>query len=123
MVTLTYGLKRPETGDINFWDELEDNITQLDAHNHDGVTSAKLTADSVSSVYQAISSGNWANLTDGVYSQVVTMTSPLSYDEVHISFRDTTTKEILYLTCIKASTNTYTVYSNDSSINVTAIYR
>ena len=123
MVTLTYGQKRPETGDTGFWDELEDNITRIDAHDHDGVDSPLLTVTSISSVSQSISAGGWGSVSGGIYSQVVTMTSPVTYDETSISFRDSTTKEILYLRCVKASSNSYTVYSNDNTLALVAVYR
>lgn len=123
MVTLTYGLKRPETGDTGFFDELEGNITQLDAHNHDGVDSALLTAASLSSVTQAVSAAGWANVSSGIYSQVVTMTSPLTYDESSISIRDGSTKEALYIRFVKASSNTFTVYSNDNTLTLSVVYR
>lgn len=123
MQTLTYGLKRPDTGDTGFFDEMEDNIDRLDAHNHDGVDSALLTASSLSSVTQAVSAASWANVSGGIYSQVVTMTSPLTFDETAISFRDGTTKEILYLRAVKASSNTFTVYSSDNTLTLSVVYR
>lgn len=123
MITLTYGLKRPETGDINFWTALEGDITQLDAHTHDGLTSALLTPASISPVSQAISSGSWVLVSNGIYSQVVTMTSPLTYDGVIISFRLTSNKDIIFLQAEKESSNTYTVYINDNSLDITAVYK
>lgn len=123
MQTLTYGHKKPEDGDIGFWDELAANIVIDDAHTHDGVTSAPLIPTSVGVVTQAISNAGWGSVSAGIYSQLVTMTSPNTYDNVSISFRDGTTKEILYLRCVRASSNTYTLYSNDNTLTVSAVYK
>lgn len=123
MDILTYGLKRPDTGDTGFFDELEFNITQLDAHTHDGVTSALIGVTSISATTQAVSSAGWGSVSGGIYSQVVTMTSPLTYDQSSISFRDSSTKEILHLKCVKASSNTFTVYSNDNTLALSVVYR
>ena len=44
--TLSYGFVRPATGDKGsvFFPALEDNITQLNSHDHDGTDSALMTA-------------------------------------------------------------------------------
>lgn len=125
MQTLTYGLKRPQTGDTGsiVFTAMEDNITRIDAHDHDGVDSPQLTATSITSISQAITNSGWGSASNGIYSQTVTMTSPYSYDGVNISFRLTSTKEIVYLRCVKASANTYTIFSNDNTLEVTAYYR
>jgi hypothetical protein len=46
MITLTFGILKPENGDkgSSFFPALEDNFEQLNDHNHDGVTSSKISS-------------------------------------------------------------------------------
>jgi hypothetical protein len=123
--TLTFGRYQPAVGETGFWDELNDNIALDDAHTHDGVDSAALpiTSISTSAFTQTVTNAGWASPTNGIYSQVVTMPSGLTYDNFIPSFRDGTTKEILYITCIRASSNTFTIYSNDNTLALIVVYR
>ena len=127
MEVLTYGLKKPETGDkgSTFFPALEDDITQLDAHNHNGVNSAKLSTSSLVNSTQAILAAGWIALGDGTgrYYQNVTMAGGLAYDGQLIAFRKTDgNKDYLCLDVEKVSANTYKVYCNDNTLNVTALY-
>lgn len=123
MLTLSYGFKKPQTGDINFFDELEGDIQQLNDHTHNGVDSSLLTPASLNAIAQTISSAGWATAVNGIYSQTVTMTSPYSYDNVIISFRITSDKSFIPLECVKVSSNSYTIYSNDNTLALTAYYK
>lgn len=125
MQTLVYGLKKPESGDAGdtLFTALEDNITQLDAHTHDGVTSPPLPAQSIASTVQTISSGSWASYggPTGFYRQSVTVPAGFDFDEVNISFR-TTAGAIIYPTVEKITDTTYYVYTTDNTINFVAVY-
>lgn len=123
--TLTYGLKRPGTGDKGsvWFSNLEDNITQLDGHNHNGSNSAKLGSASLSVTTADLSSGDWSAVSGkaGLFSQAVTMPVGFDYDEYIISFRGSS-GDSLFLDTEKISDGSYTVYCNDSSIDVKAYY-
>jgi hypothetical protein len=124
MVTLTYGLKRPATGDqgASLFTALEDNITQLDGHTHNGTNSALLPAQSIVGVSQTISSASWiANGATGHYRQAVTLPAGFAFDTVTISFR-TTAGAYIIPTIEKISATQYYVYTIDNTINFTAIY-
>ena len=126
MITLTNGLKKPEDGDkgSSFFDALEDNITQLDAHTHDGTTSSLLPTSSFNNTTQSIASGSWAAVPGktGLYSQVVTMPTGLTLGNRGILFIDASNGDFYTLTAEQESSTTYTVYINDNTINLTAIY-
>ncbi len=52
MILTTYGYKKPEDNDTQFFDYLEFNLDRMDAHTHDGVDSPLIPAchnDSVKS--------------------------------------------------------------------------
>ena len=125
MNTLTYGIQVPQTGDIGsvFFPALEDNFTQLDAHNHDGVTSSKIMSSSVKSTTQSILAAAWVAVAGvaGLYNQVVTMPTGLQYDDYVPMFK-MSTGDLLFLTVEKASATSYTVYCNDNTLTVTALY-
>lgn len=121
MQTLSYGYKKPvnpDTGDIVF-PALEQDIQQLNDHNHDGVTSAPLASTS-----QNILPGAWAAapIGGGLYRQLVTMPGTLQYDNVDIWFR-LSSGEFVYPSIERASANTYYIYTNDNTLTYVARYR
>lgn len=124
MLTLTYGYKKPETGDRGsvFFPALEDDIQQLNDHNHDGSNSSKLTSSAVTATTQAILAAAWVAQGGGTYKQTVTMPGALQYNDYYPLFKNTATKHELLLTVERVSNTSYDVYINDNTINLTAFY-
>lgn len=125
MTTLTYGSKLPATGDTGadgLFTWLQDNITLWDGHTHNGTNSARLTAASVAVVTQSIASGSWGSTVgDGLYRQTITIASSLDYDEISISFKNSSGHQV-FLQAEKVSDTQYYVYTNDNTMTYTAIY-
>ena len=124
MQTLTYGLQRPETGDKGsvFFTALEDNITQLDGHKHDGNDSCLIPSNSLNLTYQILSAASWVSLGSGNYRQLVTMPSGFLFDSRVAFFRNNSDSTPLSLSVEKVSSNTFYVYINDNSFDVRVIY-
>ncbi len=126
MQTLTYGLKLPESGDegTTLFDALEDNITQLDGHTHNGVNSPSLTAASIVGVTASISSGSWAAYggPTGFYRQTVTLPAGFSFDTVSITIRESVTGSPIFPTIEKVSATQYRVYTTNNTLSFTACY-
>ena len=125
MQTLTYGHKLPEDGDKGsvWFPALEDNINQDDAHSHNGTDSAKISSASVTNLTQAIASGSWVAVGDGTgrFRQAVTLPGTVTFDTLIIRFRDAS-GNIYYLNTEKISANSFYVYINDNTLDLTAIY-
>lgn len=125
MQTLTYGLKLPEQGDKGsiFFPALEDDITQLDGHNHNGANSPKLTPAAITNVSQSILAAAWAAVGDGTgrSSQVVTMPVGYTYDAQGIQLRSAA-GDLMVLDIEKVGASSYRVYINDNTIALTALY-
>ena len=123
-VTLSFGYKKPVTGDKGsvFYPALEDNITRVNGHTHDGVDSAQLTAASIIGISDTILAASHTDNGNGNYSQVVNMPVGLEYDDYSMTFRDASTGDQLLLSTEKESTSTYTIRVNDNSFNITVIY-
>lgn len=120
MKTLTYGYLKPElddTGDV-FFPAMEQDIQQFNDHKHDGVTGSPNTP-----VSQTITSAGWAAVAGKVdtYSQLVTMPTNLFYDTSVINLR-LSSGEPVYLSIVRTSTTTYTIFSNDNTLNLIAEY-
>ena len=76
MQTLTYGRKRPQDLDPGsvFWDALADNVTIDDAHDHDGIDSARILTSNLTRGSVAVPASGWsAQQADGSYRYTVTM--------------------------------------------------
>jgi hypothetical protein len=121
ITTLSYGYKKPSnptTGDL-FFPAMEDNIQQLNDHNHNGVNSAPLSA-----FIDVISSAGWTSAPQGggVYRQAVTMPAGFDFDVCQIWFK-TTNGECLYPTVERIGSSSYYIYSNDNTADFQAYYR
>jgi hypothetical protein len=117
MQVLSYGYKLPEDNDEGdtVFSALEDNITRVNGHSHDGSDSARLTVGT-----QTISSGSWSSSGTG-YRQLVTVPNSQNFDDVGIQFR-LSTGDVVYPTVEKVSATTYYVYTNDNTVDYTAVY-
>jgi len=117
MLTLSYGYKLPEQDDEGdeVFSALEDNITRLNGHSHNGTDSARLTT-----TRQTISSANWAPSGTG-YRQLVTVPNSANFDDVGIEFRFSD-GSVVYPTVEKVSATTYYVYTNDNTSDFVAVY-
>jgi len=120
MQTLNYGYKQPENEDTGnvFFPAMAANIAQLNNHTHDGVTSALIPT-----VSQAIAHAAWVAVGGfpGLYSQVITLPTGYLYDTTRISTKDTS-GNMTYNQINKASSNTYTVFTNDATQDLVAEY-
>jgi len=125
--TLSYGFKKPQDGDkgSTFWDDLEFDIQRTNDHSHNGVDSAVLASANVTTTTQNILAAGWVSQGNGYYRQLVTMPSSptaMLYDNYFIVCRDTTSKNQMLLAIEKVSSNTFYVYINDNSKDVTIYY-
>lgn len=125
MLTLTYGYKKPETGDKGsiFFPALEYNIQQLNDHTHNGINSSKLNTSSSVVMTSTILAANWIDSGAGYWYQIITMPAGILYDEVIISFKNSASPyDLYYLKCVKVSANSFSVSINDPSISLLAVY-
>lgn len=122
MLTLTYGFKKPQTRDsgTTLWNALEGNIQQLNDHTHNGTNSSKLTTSAITATTQAIAHASWSATSQGNYRQLMTL-SGLVFDEINIGFKNSSGYQTL-LEVEKVSSTTYYVYTNDASMDYTAVY-
>ncbi len=128
MDTLTYGYQRPETGDRGtaLFTALEDNITRLDGHTHDGNNSALLPAQNITASTQAILSAAWdgTGLATGHYRQLVTVVAGFTFDGTNIGFRTSGASGVyVYPTVERVSNTTFYVYTTDNTLAFVAIYK
>jgi len=124
MQTLSYGYLKPQTGDKGsvFFPALESNIQQLNDHTHNDANSAKLTAASSVVVAQNVSSAGWSSTSGGRYRQAVTLSGGLNYDDVVITIKDQTSKNVLLLGIEKIDATSFYVYTIDNTIALTINY-
>jgi hypothetical protein len=128
MQTLSYGFKKPQTGDKGsvFFPALEDNFQQLNDHTHNGTNSARLTSASVTVVTGTASAASWVAVDavnqPGTYKQSLTMPVGMLFDDYHVAFRNSGTGEQLFLSLVKTGISTFDVYINDNSINLYILY-
>jgi hypothetical protein len=124
MITLTYDFEKPETGDKGdvFFPALEDNVQKLNDHTHNGVNSAKITSSSVTTTTQAILAAGWVSQGGGTYRQLVTMSGSLLYNDYFINVKLTSSGHQVFPVIEKVSANTFYVYINDNTLDLTLYY-
>jgi len=121
MQTLTYGRKKPDTGDpgSTFFPALEDNIDLNDAHSHDGVDSVKLTSYNITAgTITGISGADWVAQGGGRYRATVNLPAGFNWDTAFIQCRDTGNGSIINPTIEKVSTTQMYIYVNDNTLTV-----
>lgn len=122
MTVLTYGLKVPVNGDVggDVFPAMEDNITQLDGHTHNGSNSSLLTAASSTAVTASVASGTWVATSNGNYRQAITLPASFSYDTTQIAMKVSNNQ--VFAKIEKISASQYYVYTNDNATAFTAVY-
>lgn len=122
---LPYGMKIPDPGDrgAQLFQDLEDNFTRADGHNHDGVNSPTLAAQAFAGVAQTILLANWVTYGGpvGHYRQLVTMSVGFLFNTTKIGFR-TSAGHYIYPTVERVSNTQYYVYTTDPSQDFVAVY-
>lgn len=114
MIVLSNGYKLPETGDFGdvWFPALEDNITRVNSHNHDGSNSEKLSSINIASVVQTVLAGTFSASGDEFRSLVSLAGGAVEVDSNHVAFRDPTTKEPIYMRYEKETLTSIYVYTN-----------
>lgn len=123
MNTLSYGFKKPQTGDKGsvFFPALEDDIQQLNDHTHNGVNSSKLSGPASATVVTQTMSV-WENVATGLYRNLVTMPGTLKFDEVAMQWRNVGDEQPVYPKIVKVTANTYYIYMNTDGLTIRAVY-
>lgn len=125
--TLSYGYILPATGDRGsvFFPALEDNITRLNSHNHDGVNSAALSSAALSRGSTTILAAAWVSQGGGTYRQEVTLPTGYTFANTMLRFEiDTggTDGHIIYPSIeLGTAPNKYYVYINDNTLQLIAL--
>lgn len=112
--TLSNGYKVPDNGDFgdSWFPDMEDNIQRLNDHTHNGTDSNKLPSTSVSAVSASISVSDFALQPDGRFRAITSIPAGGVFDELQVIYRDPSTKEQMYLSYEKLSTNQFYTYIN-----------
>lgn len=124
MLTLSFGFKKPQSGDkgSTLWTALQNNIQQLNDHTHNGTNSSGLPAQNFVTTTSTILAAAWSavGLPAGHYKQTVTIPAGFNFDDFVISFRDSV--GIIYPTIVRVSNTTYDIYTIDNTQEFTAVY-
>jgi len=123
MLTLSYGFKKPVSGDRGptVFPALEDNWQRVNDHDHDGSNSKPINSIYFSKTKQTLLAASWVDLGNGHYKQTATLPLTIKYADVTLEFR-LSTGEVVYPTVTAgAGEQQYDVYFDDSSKNLTVI--
>lgn len=122
--TLSYGYIQPQSGDKGsvWFPALNDNIQQLNDHNHDGVTSALIPATSVTSATVSIPAASWVADGAGRYRQDVTVPTGYTMDAYAILFR-LSTGEIITPSITRLSATSFRIFGPDNTLTYEAVFK
>lgn len=128
-VTLSYGFKKPQAPDPgSVWmPEHEQNIEQLNNHNHNGSNSSKLDATtSLTRPTSTITNVGWTPVSGGFEK---TVTTPSSISEINIHFLKFVATagvppvgSVINPTIERVSGTSYKVTVNDNTLAMTVYY-
>ena len=124
MQTLSYGYKKPQTGDkgVPLFNALAEDVQRVNDHTHDGVNSSPLTAQSLQGVQDTILSANWIAFGPiGHYRQLITILAGFNFNTMFMSFR-TTSGEYIFPTVDRFSATQYYIYTTDNTQDFVVTY-
>jgi len=124
MITLSYGIIKPQDGDKGqqHFDAMEANWQQINDHSHEGVDSTKLGSAALLHSNQAVSSAGWASVGNGIYRQAVSVVGGLAYESYEVVFRNSANGDRLYLDTEKIGVSQFYVYCNDNTVDLNVLY-
>ena len=116
MVLLSKGFKLPETGDLGsvWFPAMEDNINQMNTHDHDGSDSEKIKAINLINTGSTltVAGGSFVDQGDGYWRATVTVPSLGTVDNFVVTAKDPTTKDPIFLKMEKLSSTQFYIYTN-----------
>jgi hypothetical protein len=121
---LSKGWRLPATGDRDWWDQLEANITQSNSHDHDGTDSEAISTKNLSKSTSTILAAAWAAVSGhaGTFSQTITVPSGYTVNNSDVKFYITSSGIQIHPTTRYVSSTTYDVFVNDNTLALTAVY-
>jgi len=124
MITLTFGIKKPQDGDKGqqHFDAMEENWQQVNDHNHEGTNSIKLGSAAFNHTSQNIVNSGWVSVGNGIYRQAVSTVGGLAFENYELLFRNTANGDRLFLDTEKIGASQFYVYCNDNTVDVTIRY-
>lgn len=126
MITLSNGVKTPETGDKGtvVFTAINGNFTILNDHTHDGTDSEQILSESISKQAVNLPTASWVAGARG-YSQTVTCPGSVTLDKVALRFRvraGTHQHQFIHPTVEPTSLTSFVVIVNDSSLDLEVIF-
>lgn len=128
MLTLSYGYKKPQTGDKGsvYFPALEGDIQQLNDHTHNGTDSAPIPGSNITNAIAAVGSADWALQTPGTYRALVNLPLGYTYDGSHKEVRISggpTDGAVINPTIEKIDDSSLYLYVNDNSLNLNVSFK
>lgn len=123
--SLPYGFVKPQTGDSgSVWcPVIEDDLTQISIHNHDGVNSAPISGSVITSASVLAAAADWVLVSPGVYKQTKSVPAGYNIDTSMIYTKINSTSQITYNEVIKLSAVQFEVYSNTNSESIRVYFK
>ena len=130
MQTLSYGYLQPEDGDLSpvWFPALAANWGKVATHDHNGTNSRPIDPAGIDKVnftqtILAAQSGGWIDDGGGNYHKTIQVPSGITeLNNYFIKFMKDTTFDLLYLGMTRLTSQTYNVYSNDNTLDLSIRY-
>lgn len=124
-IDIGYGLRKPEDGDKNFWDLIENLFDAFVGHTHDASNSPSVPAANIVKKISTLASADWTPVAGIGYIQTITVPSGVSLDKSEPVFYISSGPSIykrIYPTVNPTSLITMEVTVNDNSLELKVIY-
>lgn len=114
MLILSKGWKLPQTGDFGsiWFPAMEDNIQQMNSHNHNGINSEKISGVSLQATTVTVLTAAFTDQGNGYFRALISTPGGVDPSTFVISSRNPTTKEPIYLKQERLSSSQFYLYSN-----------
>jgi hypothetical protein len=127
MDILSYGYKKPESGDTGsvWYPALEDDIQQLNDHAHNGVNSAPIEGGHIVASSITLAAIDWVNVVADVeWRQVCTLTAPYTYSGTVKEIRlNAASKDLVHPKLEFIDETSFYVYTNDPTASFIVVLK
>jgi hypothetical protein len=121
--TLSFGYIQPQNGDPGsiWFPALNDDIQQLNDHDHDGSNSAQLSSSNLLNGAVVILAAAWISNGTGSFYQDVTCPAGYNMDDYSISVR-INGSFIIYPSMTRLTATTFRIFTLDNSLAYRAVF-
>lgn len=120
----SFGFKKPQNSERNFWDALNENTQKINDHTHNGTDSNKLALKDMSRLTSTIAPASWVAIDGqpGHFKADIIFPAGIAYSNNNVNPQFSIADKAVYLSAERKSDIEMTVFINSNAHAVKIVY-